>query len=96
MSFRTEFPDYDRELYIPKGFEDYSWHNDVMPRAAKYYKNGLIGISIWQDYSSKSKREYADEKQFIFSIEVDNEIIYEVRTNSINEIKKLAENVQCI
>lgn len=33
MSYISEFPDYDGEFYVPKGWEDNSWHNDTMPRA---------------------------------------------------------------
>ena len=38
MSYKTEFPDYDGQLYVPKGFIDASWHNDIMPRAEKIIK----------------------------------------------------------
>ena len=33
MGYREEFPNYDDELWIPKGFIDGSWHNDTCPHA---------------------------------------------------------------
>lgn len=58
MSWQSEFPNWDGgELYIPKGWEDYSWHNDVCPRAMLRVESETrtVEFSLWQDYIDVEK-----------------------------------------
>lgn len=97
MSFISEFPDYDGEFYLPKGWTDASWHNDTMPRALWYLEtpNVWYQISIWQDYVDESKREYEGEPRYIFQIQEGNcvDMLFEYQTDNLDEIKLLAKGV---
>lgn len=95
MSYRSEFPDYDGDFYLPEGWTDASWHNDTMPRALWYLStpNVWYQISIWQDYVDENKREYEGEPRYIFQIEKENDEVFEYRTNDLEEIKLLAKGV---
>lgn len=96
MSYLSEFPDYDGEFYIPKGWVDNSWHNDVCPRAMVGLQSDTMEIvfSLWQDYVDENKREYDHTKRYLFQIHLDAGLIYHYETDSIEEAKKLAEGVQ--
>lgn len=96
MSYITEFPDYDGEFYIPEGWEDNSWHNDVCPRAMRRIEpeTKMIEFSVWQDYVDVDKREYDNGKRYLFQIVVDNELIYHYETDDLQKIKELIEGVQ--
>lgn len=89
--YRTEFPDYDDVLRIPKGFVDCSYHNDICPHVSQYYRNEEteLMINIWQDYVDPDKREYSDYPRFIFSIEINGDVIFECKTDVWEEIEKL-------
>ena len=76
MSYKTEFPDYDGELYIPDGFIDTSWHNDIMPHVSMIRQTAdgnEIVYNIWQDYVNKNLREYENTKRYAFAIVVNEE-----------------------
>lgn len=98
--YRQEFPDYDGELFIPEGWIDNSWHNDVCPRAMhrKFCRfenvTQTIDFSIWQDYIDVNKREYDNGKRYLFQIHVNNDLIYHYETDDLEEIKRLAKGVQ--
>lgn len=94
VSYKYEFPDFDRELYVPEGWMDNSWHNDIMPRAIKRTKNEEIEISIWQDYENVDRREYDNGKRYIFQIQVGYDTIFSWETDDLDEIKKLVEAVE--
>lgn len=103
MSYLSEFPNYDGELYIPeRGFHDHSYHNDIMPRAGKIIEipnnNGGIAaeveIIIWQDYINPELREYENGKRYIFEIEVNDIPIYEYQTDDLEKIKELIRGVE--
>lgn len=95
MSYLSEFPDYDGKLYIPDGFADYSWHNDIMPRSQKVKKIPRYGNEpevdvayiIWQDYIDPELREYDNGKRYIFQIEINGECIFEYKTDDLDDLK---------
>ena len=98
MSYMTEFPDYDGELYTPEGFKDYSWHNDVCPHVAKRYdsKDLEIEVCIWQDYVNPELREgFVDyeniSKRYGFIIEINHGSVFTCTTDSLEKIKELVE-----
>ena len=93
MGYRFEFPDYDAELYVPKGFIDNSYHNDMMPRASKIIGDGEIMIDIWQDYLDVGKREIEDDTRFIFQIVVNYDVVFDYHTDNLKVIKKLVHSL---
>lgn len=98
MSYRKEFPDYDdKGIYIPKGWADGSYHNDTCPHAYKRNTNEdeIIEARIWQDYKDPKKREYENDKRYLFEIVIDGEPIYQYSTDNFDEINLLAKGV-CI
>ena len=95
MGYRIEFPDYDGHLYIPKGWEDNSWHNDVCPRAMKRTPDETIEYSIWQDYVDPDRRERGSAtKRYLFQITVGYDNIFNWETDSLEEIKALVNAVE--
>ena len=91
--YKSEFPDYDRKLIIPDGFEDNSWHNDMMPHVEKTLPCD-IRVIIWQDYNDVELREIVDGKQFIFQLEVGYNTFFEYETNKWSKIEKLIKSLQ--
>ena len=96
MSYLSEFPDYDGEFFIPKEWIDNSWHNDVCPRAMfrTEIKKQTVECSLWQDYVDEGKREYDNQKRYLFQIHVDNELVFHYESDDLEEMKKLTEGVQ--
>lgn len=96
MSYLSEFPDYDGDLYCPKGWEDYSWHNDICPRAMYMIEHEAqtIVFSLWQDYVDVNKREYDNSKRYLLQIHVNHILIYHYETDDLEEAKKLVKGVQ--
>ena len=97
MLYRTEFPDYDKTLIIPKGFEDGSYHNDICPRVIKtiIVNKDEVVYNIWQDYKDKEKREYGEYEnstEFLFDIQVNGNVVFYYRTDDWTEIEKLIQN----
>ena len=94
--YKHEFPDYDGEFFCPEGWGDYSYHNDVCPRALCRIESKIstVDFSIWQDYVDVNKREYDNGKRYLFQIHVNNDLIYHYETDDLKEIKRLAEGVQ--
>lgn len=60
--YMHEFPDYDRALTIPPGWEDGSWHNDTCPCIVRETKYHIY--RIYQDYNDPELREIENVKQF--------------------------------
>ena len=92
--YKYEFYDYDDVLWIPEGFTDGSYHNDVCPRATKILnddEDSFIEINIWQDYKNPDLRDDPDAPRFILDIDVDYEQIFIYKTDDLNEIKKMVE-----
>ena len=92
--YKDEFPDYDDELYVPVGFVDGSWHNDVCPRATKILnddEDSFIEINIWQDYKKRTRREDPDACRFILDIEVNCSETFHYATNNLEIIKKIVD-----
>ena len=94
MSYRTEFPDYDDELYCPDGWTDQSWHNDTCPHIQKrIYTTGTeIEVDVWQDYKDENKRETLGER-YLFTIKANGFDIFSYFTNDLGKIKELMDNV---
>ena len=100
MSYKQEFPNYDGKFYIPKGFVDASWHNDVCPRAQMEKKIPSYGgepevevrFVLWQDYADPSKREYEFGKRYVFAIEVNTEVVFEYCSDDIDIILRLIKD----
>lgn len=94
MSYRNEFPDYDDQgIYIPKGWADGSYHNDTCPHAYKRNADETIEARIWQDYKDPAKREYENDKRYLFEIVVECEPVYQYSTDNLDGIKLLAKGV---
>jgi len=94
--YLIEFPNYDGDFYLPKGWIDNSWHNDVCPHAEKRSADESIIVYIWQEYEDFYKRESANENRYMFVIEKDSEVIFLYETNSLELIKEMAEGVRDI
>ena len=98
MLYKQEFPDYDDSLYCPAGFMDYSYHNDMMPHVEREIKVGDVPttIRIWQDYKNLEKREYEEYPRYAFQVLVDDDIIYEYSTDSLDQVKKLVADLDAV
>lgn len=95
MSYISEFPDYDGEFYLPDGWEDNSWHNDVCPHIEKRSKGDSVKVYVWQDYSDPAKREYDNTTRYLFQICCngdDAQFMYE--SDEWSEMEKLMKGVQ--
>lgn len=95
MSYISEFPDYDGEFYLPDGWEDNSWHNDVCPHIEKRSKDDSVKVYVWQDYSDPAKREYDNTARYLFQICCngdDAQFMYE--SDEWSEMEKLMKGVQ--
>ena len=94
--YKREFPDYDGELYIPEGFEDDSWHNDVCPKVRKTDHIGLARIDyiIFQDYEDDNLREISGDKRYWFQIDVNLICVFVMATDNLEEIKRYVEAIQ--
>lgn len=95
MSYITEFPDFDSELYLLEGYEDNSWHNDICPHVERRIEDGDIEIVylLWQDYKDPIKRENADADRYVFQIELNGNGIFEYSSNKLKKIKKVMKGV---
>ena len=94
MSYISEFPDYDGDFYVPEGWEDNSWHNDVCPHIEKRSLDESVKVMIWQDYVDPDKRERDYCKRYLFQICCngdDAQFYYE--TNKWSKIQKLMKGV---
>lgn len=96
--YKTEFPDFDDTLRIPKGFEDCSYHNDMMPHVERRFvrdDTGEVSICIWQDYVNPNKREDLGigGYRFILTIEVNRDVIFEYKSNDWAEIEQMLKYV---
>lgn len=90
--YKQEFPDYDRKLYIPDGWIDSSYHNDMMPRVVKDF--GKYRFSIWQNYRNPDLRESCEDAEYIFDIQLDDStVIFSYLTNSLVEINRLMNSI---
>ena len=94
--YKREFPDYDGELYIPDGFEDDSWHNDVCPKVTKTdeWDNVRIDYIIFQDYVDDILRELPGDKRYWFEIDINGSCIFGIATDDLEEIKRYVEAIQ--
>lgn len=97
---KTEFPDYDGNLYIPKGFEDASYHNDVCPRVQKTIiipgfgnvSDTEVTFILWQNYVDPQKREYEEEKRYVFEIQVNGANIFYYDSDDLDVMKTFISN----
>lgn len=90
--YKKEFPDYDGDFIVPKGWFDNSYHNDVCPRAEVRVGDNVCFI-LWQDYVDINKRECSDGCRFVFMMEVDDECVFLYQTNDAKEVLKLCKSV---
>ena len=95
MSYITEFPDYDDDLYRPDGWQDQSWHNDTCPHIEKRIDttDTEIAVKVWQDYKDKTLRELDFGKRYSFIIEVNGFYVFSYETDDLEKIKELMEHV---
>ena len=93
--YKTEFPNFDDTLRIPKGFEDCSYHNDMMPHVEQLFtRDGVeVSIAIWQDYIDPNKREESFGYRFILQIEVNSDAVFTYKTNDWSDIEQMLRNV---
>lgn len=92
--YLAEFPDYDGEFYIPEGWEDVSYHNDLCPHVEIRNKAETVITQIWQDYADPQKREYEDRKRYAFMIRPSmGDATFYYETDDLNKIKEL---VKCV
>ena len=90
--YKHEFPDYDDKLWIPDGFKDESWHNDICPHVEKRFITSEaveVVVKIWQDYKDPQKREYEAAPRYLLSIEISYQIVFLHQTDNLEEIKKM-------
>lgn len=92
--YLIEFPDYDGELYIPEGWFDNSWHNDVCPHVEKRNQDESVVMHIWQDYVNPNKRERDYGKRYLFQICCNgDDAQFNYETDDLEVIKKLVNGV---
>jgi hypothetical protein len=62
MTFATEFPVFATADMpaLPAGWEDISWHNDLMPR----FINHDIGLGLWIDHSDPALAAWPHQGRF--------------------------------
>lgn len=90
--FKYEFPDYDGEFYIPNGWVDNSWYNDVCPHVER--ENDGVRFLIWQDYVNPDLRECGEHRYaFMIEVDADNEPRFLYETDNINEILELCKYI---
>lgn len=90
--YKSEFPDYDDELIIPKGFEDWSYHNDVCPCVGKEVCG--TDVRVWQDYKDPTKREYEEHLKYALAIYNMSYLVFYYESDNWEEIEKLINAVQ--
>lgn len=95
MSYRTEFPDYDDELYCPDGWTDQSWHNDTCPHIQKRIDTieTEIEVNVWQDYKDEALRELESSKRYLFTIKANGFNVFSYETDALTKIMELMEHV---
>ena len=91
--FKKEFPNYDGEFYLPKNWDDVSYHNDICPHARLLSTDERIELNLWQDYINTNLREYEDNKRYTFQIIIDNNIVFSFESDCLAEIKKMIDSV---
>ena len=94
MSYLSEFPDYDDELYVPEGWEDNSWHNDLCPHAEKWNAAETVRAMLWQDYKDVNRREYDNTKRYSLQIDVNGTAVFLFDTDDLELIKEMAKGVE--
>lgn len=94
MSYLSEFPDYDGDFYLPEGWKDVSWHNDVCPHAEKRDENLGVSAYLWQDYVNPKNREYENGKRYVYEIRLEKtfDYIFSFATDDLNLIKEMVNS----
>ena len=92
MKYKNEFPRYDDELPVIKGFEDGSWHNDACPSLIRKVGENAY-LLLWCDYKDKSLSDFADldgesYRRYALSLVNDEEGLHIdlISSNDLNEI----------
>ena len=100
MLYKKEFPDYDDELWIPEGFTDASYHNDICPHVYQTMRTwkaeGYMAetrVLIWEDYKNVELREYDDGKKYVFQIEVDGDTVFSYESDDKEKIIDLIDGI---
>ena len=62
MTYAKEFPAYSTSDMpsLPAGWEDISWHNDLMPR----FINHDLGLGLWIDHSDPALAAWPQQGRF--------------------------------
>lgn len=92
--YKREFPNYDDTLKIPKGYEDWSYHNDMMPCVGKrVVSKGIeFEVIIFQDYMNIDLRERDDLPRYHIHINVNCITIFSYSTDDWEEIEQCIRN----
>ena len=71
MTYLSEFPDFDYDLPVIRGFHDDSWHNDVCPSLSCTLQYHTIHgdfdgatIKVWCDYADPKRRESMTARRY--------------------------------
>jgi len=87
LNYKTEFPDYDDNLWLLEDWIDTSWHNDVCPSFEKNF--GHLTYRVWCDYKAPERREMGG-KQFSLVIQLIGEEDF-VGLNEAGEFDSLVD-----
>ena len=92
QNYLNEFPSYDDELPVIKGFEDGSWHNDACPSLIRKIGEDTY-LQLWCDYKNKKLSDFADldgDRYRRYSLSVVNDEegfhINLIASNNLNEV----------
>ena len=94
--YKTAFPNFDDTFLIPKGFEDCSYKNDMMPHVEQRFvrDDTEVSVCIWQDYADPNRREDSGfGYRFILAIEVNRDVIFEYKSNVWSDIEHMLKYI---
>ena len=95
-NYLIEFPDYDGDFYLPEGWVDNSWHNDICPHAEKRSADESIIAYLWQEYVDADKRETPNGNRYVLIIENNSDVIFQYDTDDIEIIKILVKGINLL
>ena len=90
--YLDSFPEYETSDMpeIPAGFEDQSWHNDVMPS----WTHSGAHLILWIAHSDKLKREDADAPRFqLYALDDDHQMTEDPAILSTDDWAEMAARI---